>query len=262
MKNPKFENKDSYGPDRNIYRREILQQSDVYQQSRQIYFAPANKFYGESRIPKLYKESLLDPERNRILAQAIDISNINTANVDDIAEIRDDFDGNFMYHGVNNYGDEDGVAHPSSEVIIDIGKYLSIPVMPVFITSEAYTSEPVFVKSCSSAYAGLVTRVTVGDSTTNLILPNVTAQFRLKPGRIQALSDAGYVVLEEKAKGVYKHQLWVEILDTICSADDFGNRPCDWGCPCDRCHSWECNHEFATLLKENGLDYSFYAKYL
>ena len=95
MKNPKFENKDSYGPDRNIYRREILQQSDVYQQSRQIYFAPANKFYGESRIPKLYKESLLDPERNRILAQAIDISNINTANVDDIAEIRDDFDGNF-----------------------------------------------------------------------------------------------------------------------------------------------------------------------
>lgn len=68
--------------------------------------------------------------------------------------------------------------------------------------------------------------------------------------------------LEEKAKGVYKHQLWVEILDTICSADDFGNRACDWGCPCDRCHSWECNHEFATLLKENGLDYSFYAKYL
>ena len=122
MKNPKFENKDSYGPDRNIYRREILQQSDVYQQSRQIYFAPANKFYGESRIPKLYKESLLDPERNRILAQAIDISNINTANVDDIAEIRDDFDGNFMYHGVNNYGDEDGVAHPSSEVIIDIAQ--------------------------------------------------------------------------------------------------------------------------------------------
>ena len=92
--------------------------------------------------------------------------------------------------------------YDSSEVIIDIGKYLSIPVMPVFITSEAYTSEPVFVKSCSSAYAGLVTRVTVGDSTTNLILPNVTAQFRLKPGRIQALSDAGYVVLEEKAKGL------------------------------------------------------------
>ena len=55
--------------------------------------------------------------------------------------------------------------------------------MPVFITSEAYTSEPVFVKSCSSAYAGLVTRVTVGDSTTNLILPNVTAQFRLKKFR-------------------------------------------------------------------------------
>ena len=68
--------------------------------------------------------------------------------------------------------------------------------------------------------------------------------------------------LEEEAKRAYKHQLWVEILDTICSADEFGNRACDWGCPCDRCNSWECNHEFAVLLKENGLDYSFYAKYL
>lgn len=68
--------------------------------------------------------------------------------------------------------------------------------------------------------------------------------------------------LEEKAKGVLHHQLWLTVLNKVCSADEFGNRPCDWGCPCDRCHSWECNHEFATLLKENGLDYSFYAKYL
>lgn len=68
--------------------------------------------------------------------------------------------------------------------------------------------------------------------------------------------------LEEKAKGVLHHQLWLTVLNKVCSADDFGNRACDWGCPCDRCHSWECNHEFATLLKENGLDYSFYAKYL
>lgn len=69
--------------------------------------------------------------------------------------------------------------------------------------------------------------------------------------------------LEEKAKGVYKHQLWVEILDTICSADEFGNRPCDWGCPCDRCmYDWGANHRYATVLKNEGLDYSFYAKYL
>lgn len=68
--------------------------------------------------------------------------------------------------------------------------------------------------------------------------------------------------LEEEAKRVYKHQLWVEILDTICSADEFGNRACDWGCLCDRCNSWEANHRYATVLKNEGLDYSFYAKYL
>jgi hypothetical protein len=49
--------------------------------------------------------------------------------------------------------------YDSSEVIVDIGKYLSIPIVPVFITSEAFAGESVFVRSSSGAYAGLVTRV-------------------------------------------------------------------------------------------------------
>lgn len=92
--------------------------------------------------------------------------------------------------------------YDSSEVIVDIGKYLSIPIVPVFITSEAFAGESVFVRSSSGAYAGLVTRITVGDSTTNQVLPNVTASFNLKPSRIQALSEAGYVVLQDKPKGL------------------------------------------------------------
>ena len=69
--------------------------------------------------------------------------------------------------------------------------------------------------------------------------------------------------LEEKAKGVLHHQLWLIVLNKVCSADDFGNRACDWGCPCDRCtYDWEANHRYATVLKNEGLDYSFYAKYL
>ena len=90
----------------------------------------------------------------------------------------------------------------SSDVIIDIGKYLSIPVVPVFITSEAFAGESVFVRSSAGAYAGLVTRITVGDSTTNQVLPNVTASFNLKPSRVQVLSEAGYVVLQDKPKGL------------------------------------------------------------
>lgn len=68
--------------------------------------------------------------------------------------------------------------------------------------------------------------------------------------------------LEDKALEVYSRYLWIELLDTICSKDNFGNRTCDYGCPCNRCDTWEMNHKYAQILKDEGLDYSFYAKYL
>lgn len=90
----------------------------------------------------------------------------------------------------------------SAGVIVDIGKFLSINVMPVYITAETYTGNKVNIRSAAGAYAGLVNTITVGDSTTNQVLPNVTALFKLKQSKIQALSALGYVVLEEKAKGL------------------------------------------------------------
>lgn len=89
-----------------------------------------------------------------------------------------------------------------SGVIVDIGKFLSINVMPVYITSESFTGNSVNVRSAAAVYAGLVNTITVGDSTTNQILPNVTALFRIKQSQIQALSNLGYVTLEEKTKGL------------------------------------------------------------
>lgn len=34
-------------------------------------------------------------------------------------------------------------------------------------------------------------------------------------------------------------EIWEEILNDVCDcyADDVGNRPCDWGAMCDRCHA-------------------------
>ena len=90
----------------------------------------------------------------------------------------------------------------SSGVIIDIGKYLSISVTPIYITSENYSGNTVNIRSASAAYAGLVSNITPGDSTTNQVLPNVSPLFDLKRAKIEALSAAGYVVLETRNKGV------------------------------------------------------------
>ena len=92
--------------------------------------------------------------------------------------------------------------YDTGDVLVDLGKFLSINVMPVYISAESLTGNQVNVRSAAGVYAGLVNTVTVGDSTTNQVLPNVTALFRLKQSKVQELSDLGYVALEEKTKGL------------------------------------------------------------
>lgn len=59
-----------------------------------------------------------------------------------------------------------------------------------------------------------------------------------------------------------KQEMWVEHLNTICKpVDEYGDRPCDFGCICDKCHEWCFVHEFALKLKEAGLDYSWYEQH-
>ena len=100
-------------------------------------------------------------------------------------------------------GHPDGAPkYDTGGVLVDLGKFLSINVMPVYISAESLTGNQVNVRSAAGVYAGLVNTVTVGDSTTNQVLPNVTALFRLKQSKIQELSDLGYVALEEKTKGL------------------------------------------------------------
>ncbi len=97
----------------------------------------------------------------------------------------------------------------SSGVIVDIGKHLSIPVVPVYMAADLYSANGAQARSSAAAYAGLITTVSPGDSTTNINLPGVTPLFRLKANKVQALSDAGYVVVEDLSKGltVYSGEL-------------------------------------------------------
>ena len=63
----------------------------------------------------------------------------------------------------------------------------------------------------------------------------------------------------EKRKGVpqmlTKQDIWEEILNDVCDCyeDEVGNRICDWGAMCDRCHAPWVQEIYKKRLKEEGL---------
>ena len=84
----------------------------------------------------------------------------------------------------------------SNGFIVDLGKYLSI------VASQVTNSVGSLVVSSAASYAGLAATVTPGDSTTNQVVPGVTLLTDLKRARLKQLQAAGYVVLENRSKGV------------------------------------------------------------
>lgn len=80
---------------------------------------------------------------------------------------------------------------------VDLGKHLSIVVSQVASLTSTDS-----VTSAAAAYAGLVSTLTPGDSTTNLAVPNLFLVSNVKESKKQELSRAGYVVFSDKSKGL------------------------------------------------------------
>lgn len=79
---------------------------------------------------------------------------------------------------------------------IDLGKHISIVVSQVASTTQNLST------SGAAAYAGLVSQVGPGDSTTNQVVENLFLAFDLKESKRRELSKAGYVVFQDKTKGL------------------------------------------------------------
>jgi len=89
--------------------------------------------------------------------------------------------------------------------VVDIGKYLSIATLPCYLASDLISGRTAPLnppRSFAGSYAGLITQVTPGDSTTNKVFNQVVPLFSVKDSVANTLSSLGYVVLTEKQKGV------------------------------------------------------------
>jgi hypothetical protein len=85
----------------------------------------------------------------------------------------------------------------SNNFTVDLGKYLSIIVSQV-VSSNA-TGE---IVSGAASYAGLATIIAPGDSTTNQVIGGTILATDLKRIKLKELQAAGYVVFENRTKGV------------------------------------------------------------
>ena len=80
---------------------------------------------------------------------------------------------------------------------IDLGKHISI-----VISQVGSATSPDVVTSGAAAYAGLVSNLTPGESTTNAALTGLFLSSDIKESKRRELSAAGYVVFLEKPKGL------------------------------------------------------------
>lgn len=80
---------------------------------------------------------------------------------------------------------------------IDLGKHISI-----VISQVGSATSPDVVTSGAAAYAGLVSNLTPGESTTNATLNGLFLSSDIKESKRRELSAAGYVVFLEKPKGL------------------------------------------------------------
>lgn len=93
----------------------------------------------------------------------------------------------------------DGVIQTDSAgAAVDLGKYLSIVVSQV---SSSNASIGGTVASGAPYYAGVISQVTPGDSTTNKVVPGIYIATELKDVKLRALSKAGYVVFKTEPQG-------------------------------------------------------------
>lgn len=83
----------------------------------------------------------------------------------------------------------------SGNVQIDIGKFLSV--VGQFIT---YSSKMV---SGAANYLGMIGSTTVGDSTTNRIVSNVSLPYSVKKSKLDELTGSGFVTFITKTDGVH-----------------------------------------------------------
>lgn len=85
---------------------------------------------------------------------------------------------------------------------IDLGKYLSVVAGAIVTPELRSVGSTLGIENGAAMYAGLVSTIIAGNSTTNSDMPNVGLPFSVKKTKLNELAGVGYVVFYSKPTGV------------------------------------------------------------
>lgn len=106
-----------------------------------------------------------------------------------------------FYHTDSGFPDGN-VISDSQGAPVDLGKFLSVVAAVVSIPPVSSAGLAAGSSNGAALYTGLTTTIVPGNSTTNELIPRVTLPFDIKKSRLDDLSYIGYVVFQEKKRGV------------------------------------------------------------
>lgn len=89
-----------------------------------------------------------------------------------------------------------GVVTDSNGAPVDIGKYLSVVPQVILTSASASAGTTSSITNGAGIYAGLLTTVQAGSSTTNAIVPYVQIPVDIKKIKLDQLAGAGYVMFK------------------------------------------------------------------
>ena len=94
------------------------------------------------------------------------------------------------------------IQYDSNGAAVDLGKFISIVPAVVVTPNSTSLGSTAAIVNAATIYAAVLSNVTPGDSTTNTVVNNVALPFNLKKTKLNELSYAKYVMMNDSASGI------------------------------------------------------------
>lgn len=98
--------------------------------------------------------------------------------------------------------DEGDILYDDNNYMVDLGRYISIPIDWTILTNDYLAGGNSYVGSWAPSYAGMYSVMPANSAPTNKLITGARMYYRIGPRKLDSLAGRGYVTLRTKEAGV------------------------------------------------------------